>query len=1159
MRVKLRTRQLGLALMALAAVVSQAQVGTSIPTGSTAAVGGKHAYDLVRLRAGSMVVPLRQGHLVPNSETVDLDGRTLGRDKDYSIDYAAGSLVLRVQYTDGQSLRVSYRYDDTQKSTGVFVHGGGASNFSGFTFDFTGGTKAVFGLGLAERTEGGTLMASNIYGLANSFKLSGGGSLSGLFMVGDRHREDSRNLFDGSKSQEKVEEGQGTAIVQKLASKVLGGEFTANYQDIDDRFGGFQSFASAGYSQADIDALAKEKGLKRSAFRLTDVKAGGLKLSGGVQSVGDDTGGVSWRNYGLGLGGFSFTWDSRAVDPTFNRFASLREEDRNQLAKERGLTFGNIGAKQLFKNGALEYMDARSEDQNGTGLFRRSLGFNLGTTKAYFNDRKVTAGFSRLNDLRDPDRGQLLHEIGMARQSFGFESAFMKGWNLTYANNKLASDAGDAKAVDFALVNPKWSLERGSRTADKGFSSFGAFAPQETQAYVNSILGAVAGGPAQGPDMGAFGYSAGLERNWWKFGLDLGKGSKLGYRTYNLSSQTGAADLSAFTFDSAKYKFSFSQQGVSDTFGSASQLLPTEQRALGVADGLQKTAFALSANLGKNRSLTAENMHADDLSGAAARSNFKYTDKGFEAAYARRNVSSMFSGVGTLADQDRDVLRQLMGYDQSAWSVKWQLMPALKLDLRHNDDQNSELGLFRETDTKLVEYKLDKLTSVSFQSMQNRVNDIDHVNTDQTAQRFFVSRDLGKLGKLTLSNEKATFSGAQDVLPSLDKQAVSYEANLSKSTSLSTTQSETKYSDGTRETTTANTIIQQLNPRVKVSVTDERVLRDGDKPDEAKRSFGGSIDFGKGFKLDVNQARHLNGPTEGTTNDKVSLTPGQIQGVAIESASYMHNGWDDRRDQSIGNFSFKNVNPLSFGPFKDIRFNYSADTARDNYAWQKENNRIGFGASYGQVGFGFDYFSQVAGDGFRAIDRVFNFTTDKTGKATVRGELKYGVRTLPTDQEVMIRDYSVSVRFNDHAQLVHQLVTNPLQQRGDVILGSVPVDERKNIWSFKYMKDKNFLFDMSFNEVARDAVAQSLYREAKINTTFFASNPSPVNLSYSMLQWDRNGERQTAHKFGLRYDQRPGKNQSLSFWLENLNWEHGRPANTNLQNWGLRLDYAVRF
>ncbi len=1162
MRVNRTTRRLGLAVLALAAVVANAQSTPETPSlaNPVPEVGGKNAIELVRLHPGTMVIPLRQGHVIPSSERVDLEGRDLVRDQDYSIDYDAGSIVLRVPYLDGQSLRLTYRYDDKKDGKGVFMHGGGGNNkFSGFTMDFAPGSKAIFGLGLAERTSGGTLMSSNLYGLTNSYSLAGGGSLSGLFMVGDRHKVDSENLIDGSTTTEKVDEGQGTAIVQNLATKVLGGQFKASYQDIDDRFGAFQSFASAGYSQAQIDELAKEKGLKRSGFELTGVKAGDLKLSGGVQTVGDDTGSVSWRNYGMGLGGFSFTWDSRVVDPTFNRFDSLREADRNQLAKERGLSFDNIGAKQEFKGGALQYTDSRTQDQNGTGLYRRAMSLDYGKSKAWFSDQKVDNGFSRFGDLRDADRGQLAKEVGLARHSFGLESPFAKGWELKFSDNQISSDTGGLVATKFSIASPKFSVQHGSIGSGSGFTSFSSLTPQETKGYVDDVLAAAGNPRAEGGDIGAFGYAAGLERSWWNLNLDLGKQSKLAADTYSVNSQTGGARQSTVRFESPKVKAGFTQQGVSDTFGAAGQLMPTEQKAVGISDGLGRTAFSLSADLMKSGKINLDTMHAADATGEAARTDFSYTDKGFEGTYARRNVTSMFNGLATMADPQRNVFQQLMGYDQTAWSLKWQLLPSLKVDFKHNNDQNTDLNIFREVDNKLIEYKLDRLTAVSFQTMLNRVNDIDHVNQDQSAQLFTVARDFGKLGKLTVVNEQASFSGTQDTQPDSNRNAVVYEANLSKTTALRTEQSETKYSNGDRETTTANTIAQQITPRVQVSLTDERTLRDGDRPDDAKKNFGVSVDFGKGIKLDVNSARHLDGPTDGTLNNRVSLTPGQIQGVQVDSASYTNNSWDDKRNQNIGNFSFKNVKPFSFGGFHDLRFNYSSDTARDNFAWQKENLRMGFGGSYGNIGFGFDYISQVAGDGFRAIDRVLTLTTDKTGKAAVRGDVKYGVRTLPTDENVMIRDYSFLVNFNDHAQLVHQMTTNPLQQRNDVILGSVPVDERKNTWSFNYTKDNNFKFDMSWSEVARDAVAQSLYREAKINTTFFASNPSPLNLSFSLLQWDRNGERQTANKIGLHFDQRPGKNQSLSFWLENLNWGDSRPAGANLQNWGMRLDYSVRF
>src|SRR5690606_35994190 len=134
-----------------------------------------------------------------------------------------------------------------------------------------------------------------------------------------------------------------------------------------------------------------------------------------------------------------------------------------------------------------------------------------------------------------------------------------------------------------------------------------------------------------------------------------------------------------------------------------------------------------------------------------------------------------------------------------------------------------------------------------------------------------------------------------------------------------------------------------------------------------------------------------------------------------------------------------------------------------------------------------------------------------------------------------------------------------LQNRGGVLLGSLPLDERKASWTARYQNDPKLAFDLSWNEIKRDNRNDALRREARFNATLFADNPSPVQLTYALQQWDRNGAASLAHSYGIWFTQRPGLNQSFSFGIEHLQWGQGRPQGGALRDWKLRFDFSSRF
>jgi hypothetical protein len=252
------------------------------------------------------------------------------------------------------------------------------------------------------------------------------------------------------------------------------------------------------------------------------------------------------------------------------------------------------------------------------------------------------------------------------------------------------------------------------------------------------------------------------------------------------------------------------------------------------------------------------------------------------------------------------------------------------------------------------------------------------------------------------------------------------------------------------------------------------------------------------------------------------------------------------------------VKPLEFGGVSNIEFFYIADTMRDMDQWKKENRSMGITGKAGVLGLGFGYRSQVSPNGDRAIDRVFTLDTDSSGKAALRAVLNYDLRTMPNDQNVAIRDLKFVAKLWSNWTLENSIMTNPLKANDQALLGGVAQDTRLNNWKISYLGDKHTKAGFVFEELMNDKTSL-LQRKVGLDVTLFASNPSPLTLGYRSVLNDGTGPRSTSYEFWLRFEQRPGANQSLSFMLGNMNYAGFRPSGKPLQDWSMRLDYGIRF
>lgn len=1120
-----------------------------------APVGGKTTIDIVVVDTMPSV-PLRNGGVVPQSELLQLDGKALSRGADYAMDYPSGTVYLKVPFRKGQTLRAQYRYDPTK--AGVASNGAGfGAPGNVFSLNFTPSTGVVLGFGMTERRKDGALISSNVYGLKNNFTLQGGG-LKGVFVVSERKEVRSQSLYDFQGQSGPIDEGKSQALIQGLTSDVAGGKVHAEVQDVGEKFAGFQAFKEAGYGDKEVGQLQKEKGLKRYGYGFDKIGLGDLKFSNNYRQVKDNQGSIEWRSYGIQAGPLSLSWNSQRVDPQFGRFQDLAEGDREWLAKEKGLDRENIEGAFQLKGGKAEFKSRAVEDTEGKGVVHRSANLDWSGIKLGYFDQHVETGFTRFGSLRDPEAGQWARESGLRRQGQSAEIGPILG--LKYAGSSIRTDSGDFKAADISLGGKNWSVQHSSRAADAGFASVGSMSEPELQGHMQAIgkMYDAAGIRLRPEDRNWFLQTAGIERSAWRLSASPFAHNSLTLERLSLAGAEGGGSVDTYRWSGKNFNLGYRHQNLDEKFGELGKVMQFERDRLGTIVGLERTDFTFDANLGSGRTVAASQMKADSPSGEASRQALAYSDKSLQIGYSRRDVDLGFENVNQLVDPEKDLFAALRGFAQTDFLLKWKPSASLALDLDWKDGQSAELDQQRVFRNSSAVWKPDRFTQIAYNRLDQRNDDPTQLLYGHRFERIAFSRAFGKTALFQFAHESRDYDGTQTNLPDSESQTVAFETKLTDKTAFRTEQTRTRYDNGEQEKISQNTLSTELTGRTGVSVTETKIDRDGEKPDETKRNYGFWWDFGKGMRFSYGYARQLDSTKPGVMQSGVSLTAGEVGGVKVDQAQYNTTRWDGARNQSTGAVTLGTIKPVQLGFLQDFTFNLSANTLRDNNAWAQENDKFGVGWRIGTNAFGYQYSSQITPTGERAIDRLFTFATDQSDKRWLRANISYKLRTLPGDQQVMVRNYSVTAKPTKGLELTHQLQTNPEQAKGDVILGSLTQPTRSNKWKLDYTGSDSFKAGLSWEELINEQ-NHTLTRIGGVNLTLFANNPSPLSLFYGVEQGDLNGQRRTAHRYSLRFDQRPGPNQLLSLFAGNLSWQHSRAEDQKLQNWNVRIEYQLRF
>lgn len=1129
----------------------------SAETATMAPVGGKSAVDFIRLDGVSPSVPLRNAGVLRQSETVELDGRVLERGKDYTLDYPGGMLLLMTPVRKGQTLRVTYRHDPAEaKSSQQF-----GQSWNSMKLNFGQGASLSMGLGMAERRSDGTVLRTDLYSLRNNFGLAPGGAmkLRGVFAHSSNQRVESQSLL-GKDGANREEGGSGSAIVQELEAKLAGGSVSVQFQSVDRGFNGFSALRDSGFDAEQVNQLAKERGLRRVGFGMRDLKVGGMKLNQELQIVGEK--GSSIRQFTTGVRGANWSLDlsSRKVDSDFRRFKDLREKDREQLQRESGLRTDAMGFQ--WKQGSLEMSASQFhvEDRAQSGVNRTR--FNLkGAQWAFgYQSQEVDKNFRQFQGVRQQDAGQLAREQGIRRKGFdlSFGERGKSPFALSFANHTMAGDRGSFKSSDFTATGRGWSYDFATRSNDAGFDGVGRQSEQEQNAHIARITSMYEpkGFQAQGEERHWFTRPTGLTRTSQRLEFQIGPGLGVSASHLDLKGQQDRGGVTSVNLQSGATRFSFRRQEIGSQLVELGQTMGFERERLGQLLDSEKTDVSFATPVGKNRSFEWQQMSTRAGDQTASRKSFAWNSPGTEIRYIERHVDAQFFRVGQLVDPERELLGQMIGQEQRQILVNTMLMRGLSARLNMIEEENRSIDQERSFLESLVSWQADRHTKLQWYRYRNNLSDPSTLLLDQTIDRLMIARQFPGLGSLTFEREEHSHDGETNRASDSVRNTVALETQLDARTSVRTEQSKTQYTDGNEDQVSAHTVSTGLTKHTGVSVTDVSVRRTGDRQDERRRNYGFWLNLGNGVKFTYGYARELGQAS--TSNSTYQLTGGQVGGLTFGNSGYQSQGWDGQRNRSTGNFQIATSKPLQLGFIRDFQFRLGTDTVRDYNTWQRENQIGQFNASIGGVKLGFDYTSQMHPSG-RAVDRGFRFSSPNDPKRRLVFDAMIKTRTLPWGQTQMIRNVNLTARILRGFEITHQLQTNPEQQRGDALLGSVVQPVRVSAWRLTQTDTKaSTRFGLSWEERINDQQNQ-LTRLASVNLTLNANNPSPVKLYYGLEHGMQGGRARTMQRYGFEFSQRPGPNQLLNLMFGNVSWQGQDARHMRRDNWTLRAEYQLRF
>jgi len=580
---------------------------------------------------------LSHGSIIPGSDSITVGGSKKVRNRDYTIDYASGTLMFTEPVAQSQSVTASYRYEANEKGERPLVGIPGlpvldTQNFSmNLTYAYRFGNEA----------DGSASPDFATYGLNTTTKLGANSSLKSMFYMSSPQEKtqtiDHLTPKNTTQPAPKQKPKSDELIVQEGEFNMGSLRLKMGYQNVGENFAGISAMRDTKAAPDTVLAqLDKEKGLKRFDVGAEIDLGRGISLTASSKQIKDKNDDIISNTVGFASNNIKLNVSTSKAGENFNRFKDIKEANRDQLAKEAGMKRTSMGLEFASpgagKDSPWNKLGFNKITDAGGEISAQSAVLNFGKVGLSYFHRNVDAGFSRLgslskddatqmaleirqqfdpnataNQVTDEDRRQIMNEAGMDRTRMGlsFDAGSVK---TSLQMLEIGNQSGGIERKSISISGENYSLSLMDQTIDESFDKMGMLAPTER---------------AQ------FGNERGMRRTNAAGTFKTGMGSlALGFS--KVTDSSGASVLKQrLGFSNNKINFTANFQNVDESFERAGDLADSDRRQLQQERGFKKTD--LSANIKFSDKLGLESFYSTSKHSSTSaareqlRNNLTYT------------------------------------------------------------------------------------------------------------------------------------------------------------------------------------------------------------------------------------------------------------------------------------------------------------------------------------------------------------------------------------------------------------------------------------------------------------------------------------------------------------------------------------------------------
>jgi len=638
------------------------------------------ASDVLKGTGSGAGYVLAHGNVTPGSEWITVGSRTMRRNQDYTIDYAAGTLFFTKPVSQFESVRVDYRY------TGAAAGERNVSAISAMPLSLAGtssGLNFSYVYRAADPSKPDGAVDTMTYGLSSQRKIGDALEISSLMFLSNPETSNRMSLSvsgDGPKTTDKAKpkeagEPKKDQFVSHKANLSMGSaKVSFGLQDVGENFLGFAAIRDANaVSESVLAGAQTEAGIKRTSmgFELPSGAAGGLKFS--TEKIADAKGQISSQSIGFDNGRLGFNYSTLDVGSTFSKFGQLSDSDKALKAQQAGVKRTNFGMQ--FATGA------KLDDGRMTGLSMSSERIqndkdNIERLAYGYTAKDVTISWNRLNigksyadfaKLPDADKAVLAGEAGMRRT--GLTMAF--GERLSINTEKIENDLDSIEKSAYSYKDKGLAFNYSSLDIGKDFGAFAGLREAD-----KAVLAA----------------EAGMRRT----NYDLSLGSGLSISNQKVENDLDSIQTRTVGYKAKTFAFNVYKRDVGKDFGAFAGLREADKGQIAAESGFTRTRYDLGFATGLNadKSPMMSMLESTSLSGESG---------GYESRSARINLSGLsFSADVQSMDQGFDKIAALDSADRGriALAARRQFDPNAQADSITKKDleaTNNELGLNRKS------------------------------------------------------------------------------------------------------------------------------------------------------------------------------------------------------------------------------------------------------------------------------------------------------------------------------------------------------------------------------------------------------------------------------------------------------------------------------